>query len=105
MPKYVPRIINVDNQGAIAVAENPIHHARTKHLDIQLQKFVRDHIERNTIELQYCPTNDMLADIMTKALARDRHAKLCELIGIIRHLHRESKSCEWVCGITPFPAE
>jgi hypothetical protein len=82
MPKYVPRIINVDNQGAIAVAENPIHHARTKHLDIQLQKFVRDHIERNTIELQYCPTNDMLADIMTKALARDRHAKLCELIGM-----------------------
>ena len=109
MSKYAPRIINVDNQGAIALAENPIHHARTKHLDIQLQ-FVHDHIKRNTIKLQYCPTNDMLADIMTKALAKDRHAKLCELIGMARNgvmeMGKETpENDEWECGITPFSAE
>jgi hypothetical protein len=118
MSKYVPRIINVDNQGTIALAENPIHHARTKHLDIQLQ-FVRDHIERNTVKLQYCPTDDMLADIMTKALARDRHAKLCMLIGMNGLMenttpssfevtseleNKEPENDEWECGITPFPA-
>jgi hypothetical protein len=81
MSKYAPRIINVDNQGTIALAENPIHHARTKHLDIQLQ-FVRDSIENGTVELRYCPTDEMLADLMTKALARERHGRLCELIGM-----------------------
>jgi Reverse transcriptase (RNA-dependent DNA polymerase) len=81
MTKYAPRIINVDNQGTIALAENPIHHARTKHLDVQLQ-FVRDHVERNTIELRYCPTDAMLADIMTKALAKEKHAAMRRLIGM-----------------------
>ena len=51
MTKYAPKIINVDNQGTIVLAENPIHHARTKHLDVQLQ-FVRDHVEGDTIELR-----------------------------------------------------
>jgi hypothetical protein len=81
MSKYAPRVINVDNQGTIALAENPIHHARTKHLDVQLQ-FVRSSIENGTIKLQYCPTDVMLADIMTKALARDKHATLRGLIGM-----------------------
>jgi hypothetical protein len=81
MSKYAPRVINVDNQGAIALAENPIHHARTKHLDVQLQ-FVRSSIENGTIKLQYCPTDIMLADIMTKALARDKHSNMRELIGM-----------------------
>jgi len=81
MTKYAPKAINVDNQGAIALAENPIHHARTKHLDIQLQ-FVRDSIENGIIELKYCPTDAMLADIMTKALARDRHARMRGMIGM-----------------------
>jgi len=81
MEKYAPRTINCDNQGAIALAKNPTHHARTKHIDIQLH-FVRDHVERGTIELMYCPTEDMVADIMTKALARDRHARLMGLMGL-----------------------
>jgi len=50
MAKYAPKIINVDNQGTIALAENPIHHARTKHLDVRLQ-FVRKSIENGTIKL------------------------------------------------------
>src|SRR5205807_1157903 len=54
---------------------------RTKHLDIQLQ-FVRDSIENGTIKLQYCPTDVILADIMTKALARDKHAAMHKLIGM-----------------------
>jgi KUP system potassium uptake protein len=81
MSKYAPRVINVDNQGTIALANNPIHHARTKHLDVQLQ-FVRDSIENGIIELQYCPTDVMFADIMTKALAKDKHATMRKLIGM-----------------------
>ena len=81
MTKYAPKIINVDNQGTIALAENPIHHARTKHLDVQLQ-FVRNSIENGVIELKYCPTDVMLADIMTKALAKEKHASMRRMIGM-----------------------
>ena len=75
MSKYEPTILLCDNQGAISLAKNPLHHAKTKHVDVQLH-FIRDHIEKGTINVEYCPTDDMLADLMTKGLARERHARL-----------------------------
>jgi transposase InsO family protein len=81
MSKYAPKILKCDNQGAISLANNPTHHARTKHVDIQLH-FVRDHVERCTIKLIYCPTEDMAADLMTKGLPRDRHGGLMKLMGM-----------------------
>jgi len=79
MAKYTPKVINCDNQGAIALAKNPTHHARTKHIEIELH-FIRDHVKHGTIELKYYLTEDMIADIMTKALARDRHVRLMGLM-------------------------
>ena len=79
--ELAPKTISCDNQGAIQLAHNTTHHARTKHLEIQLH-FIRNHIEQETMSLTYYPTEDMIADIMTKALARDRHAKLMELMGL-----------------------
>jgi hypothetical protein len=79
--KYAPKILYCDNQGAIALAKNPTHHAKTKHVDVQLH-FIRDHIEKGDLEVLYCPTDDMIADITTKALARDRHVKLMGLMGM-----------------------
>jgi len=34
------------------------------------------------IQLEYCPTDDMIVDIMTKPLTRDRHLRLMEMIGM-----------------------
>jgi hypothetical protein len=70
-----------DNQGCIAMAKNPITHERTKHIDIKYH-FVRELIEDKKIAIQYIPTEDMLADIMTKGLARDRHQRICTAIGL-----------------------
>jgi hypothetical protein len=80
MSKYAPDVLFCDNQGAISLAKNPMHHAKTKHVDVQLH-FIRDHIEKGTFNVEYCPTDDMLADLMTKGLACDRHAKLMGLMG------------------------
>jgi hypothetical protein len=81
MSKYVLTILYGDNQGAISLAKNPTYHAKTKHIDMQVH-FIRDHVEKGTINIEYCPTNDMLADLMTKGLARDRHAKLLTMMGM-----------------------
>ena len=70
-----------DNQGAIALANNPEYHVRTKHIDIQYH-FIRECVQDGKIDLQYCPTEDMLADGMTKALARDRHLDLLSKMGV-----------------------
>src|ERR1700689_2228391 len=81
MSKYEPTVLLCDNQGAISLAKNSTHHAKTKHVDVQLH-FIRDHVEKGTINVEYCPTEDMLADLMTKGLARERHAKLFGLMGM-----------------------
>jgi len=72
-----------DNQGSIALANNPEYHARTKHIDIQYH-FIRECVQSGKIDLQYCPTNDMLADGMTKPMARDRHEDLLKRMGMER---------------------
>ena len=60
-----------DNQGSLALAHNPVFHARTKHIDIQ-HHYIRDEVEAKRIELTYVPTGEMIADGLTKALT---HAK------------------------------
>ena len=74
-------IIYTDNQGAIALAHNPQHHARTKHVDIQYH-FVRDCVEDGTTRLKYCPTEDMMTDGLTKTLGSERHRKLARMMGM-----------------------
>jgi hypothetical protein len=64
-----------DNQGAIALASNNKFHARTKHIDIQYH-YVRSLVQSGILKLQYCPTEDNIADIFTKALPRPRFTKL-----------------------------
>jgi hypothetical protein len=65
----------------IALAHNPEHHARTKHIDIQYH-FVRNCVEDGTARLEYCPTEDMVADGLTKALGPERHRKLARMMGM-----------------------
>jgi len=74
-------IIMCDNQGCIALAKNPTHHSRTKHIDIQ-HHFIREKLESGEIGLKYCPTQDMVADVLTKALAKERHQNLTRSMGL-----------------------
>jgi transposase InsO family protein len=73
--------IKCDNQGAIALVKNPVHHQRTKHIDVQ-HHFIRELHERAVIALAYCETARMAADIMTKALGRDKHRECCAVLGL-----------------------
>jgi hypothetical protein len=70
-----------DNQGCIALAKNPTHHSRTKHIDIQ-HHFIREKLESGEIGFKYCPTQDMVADVLTKALAKERHQNLTRSMGL-----------------------
>jgi hypothetical protein len=62
----------VDNQSAIALANNPMYQQRTKHIDIK-NHWIREFIGEGKAETKYIPTNDQLADFLTKALAKKKH--------------------------------
>ena len=70
-----------DNQGAIAIGRNPIIHTRTKHIDIRYH-YVREALQEKIITLRYCPTDKMLADLLTKGLPRGKFKTLCRAMGM-----------------------
>ena len=75
-------IIKVDNQGSIHLAKNPEYHARTKHIDIQ-HHFIREPIKMKKVELIYCPTQDNVADMLTKLLVRVKHEYFCNKMNLL----------------------
>ena len=70
-----------DNQSAIALAKNPINHARSKHIDIQ-HHFIREKVESKVIDIVYMATDEMIADALTKPLARPRLEMLIAKMGL-----------------------
>ena len=66
-----PIILHEDNKACIAFSKNPGDHKRSKHIDVRYH-FVRERVEAKDIELRYIKTTDQVADIFTKALARDQ---------------------------------
>jgi hypothetical protein len=65
----LPVHLNVDNQGAIELAKNPVHHQRSKHIDIKYH-YIRSQVLDNTVILHYVPTNDNVADMFTKPVSK-----------------------------------
>jgi hypothetical protein len=66
-----------DNQGCIALSENPVMHRRTKHIDIRFH-FIRERVESGQVKLCYVPTGQQLADLLTKPLGRQQVTRLRE---------------------------
>ncbi|RVW56043.1 Retrovirus-related Pol polyprotein from transposon TNT 1-94 [Vitis vinifera] len=82
VPLKHPMVLYCDNQAAINIAKNPVHHDRTKHVEID-RHFIKEKIEEGVFKVSYTPTNCQTADILTKALARVNFEDLKEKLGMI----------------------
>ena len=64
-----PPTLMVDNQPAIALAENPVLHDRCKHIDVKFY-FLRDCVDGGQIIIEFVKTGRQLVDVLTKLLGR-----------------------------------
>ncbi|KAJ3477245.1 hypothetical protein NLJ89_g12428 [Agrocybe chaxingu] len=77
-----PTTILCDNNAAVIVSEDPLHHNRTKHFDIRYH-YLRERVQANDISLAYINTKDNLADIFTKALPAQQFTRLWSFLGLV----------------------
>jgi hypothetical protein len=75
--------VYTDSQSAMELAKNPIHHARTKHIDIQYH-FIRENVINGIIDLVYKNTSQLRADGFTKALPGPKFNQIVTGLGLVR---------------------
>ena len=80
-PQNKASVVYEDDQAAIKMGENPINHPKTKHIATKYQ-FTREQLESGQISLEFCPTEQMIADIMTKPLGHCRFETLRRVLGL-----------------------
>ena len=74
-------IIHADNKSAVALAENPMHHGRTKHIEIRYH-FVREKATEGLNKLAFVPTKEEAADGMTKPQAGEAFVEFIKYLGL-----------------------
>ncbi|XP_028547538.1 uncharacterized protein LOC114578499 [Dendrobium catenatum] len=67
IPQHSPTKIYCDNTSAISLANNPVFHARTKHIEIDYH-FIRQHIDSSSITVHHVSSGKQIVDVLTKPL-------------------------------------
>nr|GEV88979.1 copia protein [Tanacetum cinerariifolium] len=88
--------IYCDSKSAIVISCNPVQHSRTKHIAVRYH-FIKEHVEKGTIELYFLKTDYQLADIFTKALPTDRFNYLVLHLGIHEVYDKNIFGLRWNC--------
>jgi hypothetical protein len=71
-----------DSESAIRLADNPVKHSRTKHIDIR-HHFLRDHQQKGDIDIYHISTENQLADIFTKPLDEKTFCRLRSELNVL----------------------
>jgi hypothetical protein len=91
-PLINPIMIYCDNQAALKLATDDNYQARTKHIDIRYH-YIQQVINVGEISITYCPTDDMTADILMKALLAWKITRHITGLGITQGLMALTGEC------------
>jgi hypothetical protein len=76
-----PITVHCDNTAVVAIAKNPGNHNGTKHIEVR-HLYIRHLVDQGRANIKYCWTEDMIADILTKAIPTRLFIKLRHMLGV-----------------------
>lgn len=74
--------VKLDNQSTTKLLRNPEFHKRSKHIDVKYH-FAREKIQEGLFNLEYVPTNEQQADILTKPLMREQFCYIRRQLNVV----------------------
>lgn len=74
-------MLYADNQGAIALSENPIFHNKTKHIENRCH-YIRERVAEGSITVKCISTDSMIADRSSKPLSRIKFQRFVQHVGL-----------------------
>ncbi len=77
-----PVVIYCDSISSILLANNPVYHARTKHIEVHYH-FIREKVITKEIDFIHVNTKDQVGDIFTKALGTDKLKKFRKMLSVL----------------------
>ncbi|KAJ0434592.1 putative RNA-directed DNA polymerase [Helianthus annuus] len=82
-------VVFCDNLSSIHLAEKPMFHARSKHIEVHYH-FIREKVLEGEIDLKYIDTNEQIADVFTKGMTSVKLLKFCKGMNMkIANIERE----------------
>jgi hypothetical protein len=91
-------VVYCDNVSAIYLSQNPVHHRRTKHVELDIH-FVREKVALGQLRVLHVPTHLQYADIMTKGLPTSIFEDFCSSLCISADARTEGGGA---CGKRPY---
>ncbi|GKF35603.1 hypothetical protein Tco_0112361 [Tanacetum coccineum] len=77
--------IMCDNKGDIDLSKNPVQYSRIKYIDIR-HHFLHDNVQKGNISIEKVPSNDNIADILTKPLKHEPFNYLLLGLGMMKQI-------------------
>jgi hypothetical protein len=77
---HVP-VLRVDNKSTISIVKNPVHHDRSKHIDVRYH-LIQEYEQTGQIAVEFIRTEEQLGDILTKPLGKVKFRELYNKIGL-----------------------
>jgi hypothetical protein len=85
-------VIHCDNQSCVKLLENPMFHDKSKHIEIKYH-YIQDMVHRKAVLVQYLPTNEQVADVLTKPLTRTKFKYFLDRPGVEENASLAEREC------------